>query len=70
MTTKLTKWPLNLPIGRKIHQMAVKYTNVFNYKTLQNLPKTGFWVLKCTIWQPWHRLTALQASVFFMYIHM
>jgi hypothetical protein len=32
--------------------MAVKYTNIFHCKTLQNLPKFGFLVLKYTIWQP------------------
>jgi hypothetical protein len=28
---------------------ATKYTNIFNCKTLQNLPKLGFWVRKYTI---------------------
>jgi hypothetical protein len=26
--------------------------NIFHCKTLQNLPKIGFWVRKQTIWQP------------------
>jgi hypothetical protein len=39
MTTKCNKWPLNLPIGSKIYQIAIKYTNIFQYKTLKNLPK-------------------------------
>jgi hypothetical protein len=33
--------------------MAIKYTNTFHFKTLQNLPKLGFLVRKETIWQPW-----------------
>jgi hypothetical protein len=28
----------------KIYQSAVKYTDIFPCKTLQNLPKLGFWV--------------------------
>jgi hypothetical protein len=28
------------------------YTNIFHSKALQNLPKLGFLVSKCTIWQP------------------
>jgi hypothetical protein len=42
MTIKYTEWPQNIPNGRKIHQMAVNYTNIFHCKTLQNLPKLGF----------------------------
>jgi hypothetical protein len=30
--------------GHKIFQMTIKYTNIFHYKALQNLPKLGFWV--------------------------
>jgi hypothetical protein len=37
----------------KNDQMAIKYTNIFHCKTLQNLPKSGFLVRKETIWQPW-----------------
>jgi hypothetical protein len=33
--------------------MAIKYTNLFNYNTLPNLPKLGILVWKYTIWQPW-----------------
>jgi hypothetical protein len=33
-------------------QVAIKYTNIFQCKTLQNLPKFGFLVWKQTIWQP------------------
>jgi hypothetical protein len=32
--------------------MVIKYTNIFHCKTFQNLPKLGFLVWKCTIWQP------------------
>jgi hypothetical protein len=33
--------------------MDIKFTNIFHYKTLQNLPKLGIWVWNYTIWQPW-----------------
>jgi hypothetical protein len=33
-----------IPNGRKIDQTAIKYTNIFNCKILQNLPKLGFLV--------------------------
>jgi hypothetical protein len=35
--------------------MAIKYTNIFHCKTLQNLPKLGFLVWKYAIWQPCER---------------
>jgi hypothetical protein len=41
---KMYQTALNLPIGSKIYQMVIKYANIFHYKTLQNLPKTGFLV--------------------------
>jgi hypothetical protein len=41
-----------VPNGRKIDQIAIKFTNIFYCKTLQNLPKLGFLVRKETIWQP------------------
>jgi hypothetical protein len=31
-----------IPNGRKIDQTAIKYTNIFHCKTLQDLPK--FWI--------------------------
>jgi hypothetical protein len=40
----ITKWPLNIPNGRKIFQMTIKYTNIFHSKALQDLPKLGFLV--------------------------
>jgi hypothetical protein len=43
---------LHIPNSRKIDQKARLYTNIFNCKTLQNLPKSGFLVWKYTIWQP------------------
>jgi hypothetical protein len=43
----------NIPNGRKIFQMTLKYTNIFYSKALQNLPKLGFWFENIgTIWQP------------------
>jgi hypothetical protein len=55
ITTKYTKWPLNISNGRKIDQMVIKYTKIFHCKTIQNLPKLGFLVWKQTIWQPCSR---------------
>jgi hypothetical protein len=45
----------NIPNGREIFQMAIKYTNFFHFKALQNVPKLEFWVWKYTIWQPCSR---------------
>jgi hypothetical protein len=36
MTNRYTKWPSNIPIGRKIYRMAVKYINIIR---LQDPPK-------------------------------
>jgi hypothetical protein len=44
ITTKYTKWPQNIPNGLKIDQMVIKYTEILNSNTLQNLPKFGFLV--------------------------
>jgi hypothetical protein len=50
MVRKYTKRLENIPKGKKIYQMAkmdqmaLKYTNILHYKTLQNLPKLGFLV--------------------------
>jgi hypothetical protein len=53
ISTKNTKWPLNISNGRKIDEMIIKYTKmIFHSKTHENLPKLGFLVLKQTIWQP------------------
>jgi hypothetical protein len=35
--------------------MSVKYSNSFQSRAHQNLPKLGFLVSKETIWQPWYR---------------
>jgi hypothetical protein len=32
--------------------MVIKYANILHRKTLQNLPKLGFFGCKQTIWQP------------------
>jgi hypothetical protein len=42
---KYIKWLQNVPNGRKIDQMAIKYTNIFHCKTLQNLPKLGLFLV-------------------------
>jgi hypothetical protein len=42
--------------------MAIKYTNIFHSKTLQNLPKFGFLVLKYTIWQPCTQVTLAELA--------
>jgi hypothetical protein len=49
---KYTKWPQNISNYRKIDQLIIEYTNIFHFKTLQNLPKLGFLVSKYAIWQP------------------
>jgi hypothetical protein len=33
-----------MPDGYKVDQMAIKYTNIFHRKTLQNLPDWCFWL--------------------------
>jgi hypothetical protein len=38
-----TKWLLNTPNGRKIHQMAIKFTNNTHFMALQNTPDCDFW---------------------------
>jgi hypothetical protein len=60
MTTKNTKWPWNIPNGRKKFQMAMKYYKwmwnipIFHSIALQSLLKSGFWYKNIpTIWQPW-----------------
>jgi hypothetical protein len=58
----ITKWAWHIPNGRKIFEMAIKYSNNFQSKVHQNLPKLGLLVWKCTIWQPWSR------PVFFIWI--
>jgi hypothetical protein len=52
ITIKSTQWAQNIPNGRKIDPMAIKYTNHFHCKSLQNLPKLGFLVWKYATWQP------------------
>jgi hypothetical protein len=53
---KYTKIPRSIPNVNKnitvIDQVSIKYTNIFHCKTLQNLPKFGFFVWKENIWQP------------------
>jgi hypothetical protein len=59
----IPRWPQNLPKGHKvcirngskIDRMAIKLTNTFRCKALQNFPKLGFLVWKYTIWQTWLR---------------
>jgi hypothetical protein len=38
--------------------MALNYTNIFQSKALQNLPKLGFLVWTETIWKPWLEIVA------------
>jgi hypothetical protein len=42
--------------------MAIEYTNLAHSKTLQKLPKLGFWVSRYTIWQPWKKLSEIFAQ--------
>jgi hypothetical protein len=58
---KYTKFMRTIPNVHKIHilkdrqmyQVSIKYTDIFQCKTLQNLPKFGYLFWKLTIWQPW-----------------
>jgi hypothetical protein len=52
ITRKYTKWLQNILNDRKIYQMITKCTDIFNCKTLQNLPKLVFLACKCTTRQP------------------
>jgi hypothetical protein len=38
----ITKWPENIPKGRKIFHVTIKYTNLFHSEALRHLPKFGF----------------------------
>jgi hypothetical protein len=49
MTTKYTQWYKHIWNGSSIDRMAVKFTNIFHCKTIQNLSKLGFLVWKYTI---------------------
>jgi hypothetical protein len=51
MTLKHNKWSQNIPTDPTVHRTAIKYTNFFHCKTLQNLPNLGFLVWKYAIWQ-------------------
>jgi hypothetical protein len=46
---KYTKWPQNMPNGRKIFRIAI----VSHSKALQNMLKLGFLVWNYTILHPW-----------------
>jgi hypothetical protein len=64
ISIKHTEWPQNIPNDRKIHRpMAIKYTNILDWRTIQNLPKFRFLVRKYAIWQPCRPLFSLQAFV-------
>jgi hypothetical protein len=55
MSTKWIEWSKNVS---KIFQMVIKGVNILQSRALQNLPKSGFFVWKQTIWQP-SMLTAM-----------
>jgi hypothetical protein len=44
MTIKYTELPQNIPNGRKKTKYLFKNTNILRSKTLQILPKLGFWL--------------------------
>jgi hypothetical protein len=46
MVINNTKRPYIISNGHKLYQTAVKFTNIFHYKALQNIPKLGFFGLK------------------------
>jgi hypothetical protein len=41
---RYTQCPQNIPFFHKIDQLAIKYPNIFHWKTLQKCPKWGFFV--------------------------
>jgi hypothetical protein len=41
MTTNYAERPYIIPNGHKLYQTAVKYTNIFPSKALQNITKIG-----------------------------
>jgi hypothetical protein len=43
---ELFQMPINITKNRKMDQVSIKYTNIFQYKTLPNLPKFRFLVWK------------------------
>jgi hypothetical protein len=43
--------------------MAKEYTNLFQFKNLQNVPKLEIFVGKYTIWQPWMSLKNSDRSI-------
>jgi hypothetical protein len=44
MTTNCSIWPYNIPNGCQAFVIAIKYTNNFHSKDLQNIPKLVFLV--------------------------
>jgi hypothetical protein len=62
ITRKNSKRPQNMANGCKIYRMDIKYTNIFHYRTVKNLPKFGFWVWNYSIWQPCCRLQGQSLS--------
>jgi hypothetical protein len=46
MTTHYTKRPYIIPKDHPLHQTALRYTNIFHSKSLQNIPKFGIFGLK------------------------
>jgi hypothetical protein len=63
MATKYNKWPQNMPNGSKIDQMALKYTAIVHYKTLENLPKLGFFGLKIYHLATLHQRSANEETI-------
>jgi hypothetical protein len=50
-TGKIYQIATKLPTGHNKFRMGIKNANVFQSKALQNLPESGFLVLKYAIWQ-------------------
>jgi hypothetical protein len=49
---ELYQMSINITKDSKMDQVTIKYSNIFHWNTLQDLPKFGFLVWKQTIWQP------------------
>jgi hypothetical protein len=60
MDEKYTKWTKNIPNGRKIFQMTIKYISISHSQALLNIPKYGFLDSKY-----WYHLATLLVDLAF-----
>jgi hypothetical protein len=63
MTTKYTKWTLNIPNGHKVYQKATKYTKQFSLQGVPKYSQTGIFGMKI------YHLATLESSNKSLRIH-